>query len=288
MSKKKFGDRKDARRVHDVHGMMQIMIDLKPKRSLSELFINQKVDVTNLVNYLEELKKTDSYKENKITLFHLFSMAIAKTMYNRPLLNRFVANRHVYEHNDISLSFVSKVAFDDKSKEVMIIIPVNPEDKLGDISTKIKDKVAGFRNFTAKEEGANGAIEVLGKLPNIIRIPIIAFIKFLDKVGYLPSSLVQDNVYYSSMLVTDIGVLKCGGIYHNVTDFGTCSGIISIGEVKKEIVNGEEKYFCEFGVTIDERIADGFYFIKSIHFIEYLLNNPKLLEGRADEKIEIN
>ena len=39
---------------------------------------------------------------------------------------------------------------------------------------------------------------------------------------------------------------------------------------------------------MDERIADGYYMIKSIHLIEKLLNSPELLEERADEKIEIN
>ena len=112
-------------------------------------------------------------------------------------------------------------------------------------------------------------------------------------MGILPSSLVEDNLYYSSIIVSNIGNLKCGGIYHNLTDFGTCSGLITIGEVKKEYVlnesgNKEEKYFCEFGVTMDERIADGYYMIKSIHLIEKLLNSPELLEERADEKIEIN
>ena len=93
------------------------------------------------------------------------------------------------------------------------------------------------------------------------------------------------------MLVSNIGVLKCGGIYHNVTDFGTCSGLITMGEIKEEIVKvnnkNEKRYFCEFGVTIDERIADGFYMIKSLHLIEHLFKNPELLEERADEKVEI-
>ena len=40
--KRKFGDRKDAKRCHDVLGMNQICIDLKPKRYMSELYLNEK------------------------------------------------------------------------------------------------------------------------------------------------------------------------------------------------------------------------------------------------------
>ena len=284
--KRRFKDRKDARYCDDVTGMNQILIDLKPKRCLGELYINQKVDVTNLVKYITEQKENKEL-ESKITYFHAFATAIGKTIYNRPLINRFVANRHVYEHNDISLSFVMKIDFNDKSEEVMVIMPIEEDDNIFSISKKISEKVSKVREKGDTGSGANSAILVLGKLPNIIRVPIVGLFKFFDRHGWLPKFLIEDNLYYSSMVISNIGSLKCGGIYHNITDFGTCSGLLTIGEIKEEIVNNEKKYFCELGITIDERIADGFYFIKSIHLIEYLLNNPKLLEESANEKVEI-
>ena len=290
MEKRKFGDRKDAKRVRNIQSMNQIMIDLKPDRHLGEVYVNHKLDVTSLMEYYEKYKQNNP--DDNITLFHMFVMAIAKTIYNRPLLNRFVANRHVYEHNEVIISFVAKVDFEDSSEEVMVIIPIKESDTLKDISNKIKTKVDEIRNKKNVKEGANNAIDVLGKLPNILRVPIVGIFKWCDKKGILPASLVKDNLYYSSMIVSNIGVLKVGGIYHNITDFGTCSGLVTMGEVKKKYVfdeNGKksEKYYCDFGITIDERIADGFYLIKSVHLIEKILNEPKLLEDRVDEKIKI-
>lgn len=283
---RKFGDRKDARLCKDVTGLNQILIDLKPKRSMSEVYINKKLDVTKLVEYLNKMKENN---ENKITYFHAFSMAVGKLMYNRPLLNRFVSNRHVYEHNDISLSFVMKIAFDDKSEEVMVIMPIGEDDNIFSLSKKISDKVNKVRKKDDKGTGANSAIHMLGGLPNIVRVPIVGLFKWFDKKGWLPAALVEDNIYYSSMILSNLGTLKCGGIYHNITDFGTCSGIITIGEVKEELINNkkEKRYFCEFGVTIDERIADGYYLIKSLKILQHVFDNPELLEERADEKIKI-
>ena len=67
--------------------------------------------------------------------------------------------------------------------------------------------------------------------------------------------------------------------------------ISSILIKKEKIVNeqGEEEVrdICEFGINLDERIADGFYFAKSVRLFAHILNNPKLLEGKASEKIEI-
>lgn len=286
---RRFGDRRDAKLCRDITGMSQICIDLKPKRSLGELYINQKFDVTNLVEYINKYKKIRD-EENKITYFHAFVTAVAKVIYNRPLLNRFVANRHVYEHNNVSLSFVMKIDFNDKSEEIMVITPIEKEDNIFTVSDKIRNKVNKVRKKGDTGKGANDAIQIIGKLPNIVRVPIVGLFKFLDQRGLLPGFLVEDNLYYSSMVLSNIGILKCGGIYHNVTDFGTCSGLITMGEIKEEVVKENNKnitkYYCEFGVTIDERIADGFYLIKSLQLLQLILDKPELLEERADEKIE--
>lgn len=276
---------KNAKRIKDINGMTQILLDLKPDRCDSDVYINHKVDVTNLVKYIEDKKKN----KEEITYFHAFVTAIIKTMYNRPKLNRFILNRHIYEHNNIIISFVAKISFDDKSEEVMIMINADENDNIYTISKKIKEKVEAFRNKTGTKEGANNAIDILGKLPNIIRIPIVGMFKFLDKHGLLPESLTKDNLYYSSMIVSNLGSIKCGAIYHNITNFGTCSSLTTMGEIKEEeiITNNKKeiKKMCEFGINFDERIADGYYFAKSVKTLEYILNNPKLLEEEVSKKI---
>lgn len=285
--KRRWGDRKDARRCRDVLGMNQICIDLKPKCYMAELYLNEKVDVTNLMKYLNKKKKED----NHITFFHAVAFAIGKTMYNRPILNRFVSNRHIYEHNEIALSFVAKIEFEDDSEEIMSVFPVEEDDTIFTFADKISSRIKSIRESGNTGEGANDAIQVLSKLPNILRVPIVGVLKWMDKKGILPSSICKDNLYYSSMVLSNLGTLHCSAIYHNVTEFGTCPGLITMGEIYEEeiIRNGkkEVRQFCDFGMTIDERIGDGFYFIKSIKLMEYILDNPELLEGRADEKIEI-
>ena len=275
------------KRVKSITGLGQIMIDIKPDRCDSDVYINQKIDVTNLVEYMEKNKKSD------LTYFHAFVTAIAKTFYNREKLNYYVRNRHLYEHNEIVISFVAKVSFDDKSEEIMILIPIDKDDNIFTISNKVKDKIDKYRNKLniTKKVGANNAIDTLGKLPNIIRIPIIGLLKWCDKVGLLPSSLIKDNLYYSSVIVSNLGSIKCGAIYHNITNFGTCSGLITIGEIKDEevIINGKKEIrkFCEFGVNLDERIADGYYFVKSLKLLENILNNPISLEDKCSKKLQV-
>ena len=63
-----------------------------------------------------------------------------------------------------------------------------------------------------------------------------------------------------------------------------------MGEIKDEpFINEKGKIeihkVCEFGITLDERIADGFYFAKSVNVLKYILANPKMLEENVSEKI---
>ncbi len=278
--------RSDAKRVKNINGLTQILIDLKPYRCDSDVYINEDIDVTELVKYIEKKKS----KNKDITFFHAFITAMGKTIYNRDKLNRFIANRHTYEHNDVVISFVAKVSFDDKSEQVMIMIPIDKEDNIDTISKKVTDKINSYRKKNGKKEGANSAIDTIGKLPNIIRVPLVGLLKWCDDKGILPKSLMKDNVYYSSMMVSNIGSLKCGAIYHNLTNLGTCSSLVTIGEIKdKEVlINGKKEIrkMCEFGITIDERVAEGYYLIKCIKLLEKIFENPKMLEDRADTKIK--
>lgn len=279
---------RNAKRIKNINGMEQIMIDLKPRRCDSFVYSQTNIDVTNLVKYIQKKKLENS----EITFFHAFVAALGKVFYNRNKLNRFVQNRHVFEHNDIVISFVAKVSFDDKAEEIMIMVPIKENDNINTISAYIKNKVNGVRNKVSKKEGANDAIDTLGKLPNILRIPVVGILKWCDQKGILPSSLVTDNLYYSSTIVSNLGSIKSNAIHHNITDFGTCSSLATMGEIKDvEIIHKdgskEIRKVCDWGIAFDERVADGFYLIKSLELLQYIFDHPELLENAANEKIDL-
>ena len=278
--------RKDARRV-EVAPLMQCAIDLKPTRKENEVYINRKIDVTDLVTFIEEQKA----QGNHYTYFHAFLTAIGRIIYHRPKLNRFISNRHMYEHNEILLSFVAKMALNDASEELMLVVPIKADDNIISIAQRTNEKVQNLRSKSADKKGANNAVDTLGKLPNLIRVPIFAVIKLLGKFGLLPQSLTDNNIYFTSMIISNLGSIHCGAIYHNLADFGTCSSLTTIGEITTEKVLNEDgseaiRKFCEFGVTLDERIADGFYFAKSVNQIQHMIQHPDQLLEPISNPIE--
>ena len=274
-----FGDRRDGKKVRDIHGMQNILIDFKPNRCDSTVYMNSKIDMTNFVKYMDKLKK----KEEGLTYYHGIVDIMAKTLYSRPFMNRFIANRTMYMHNEVSLASTIKVEFSDTSIEALMVIKVDPEDTLLDVSRKTKEKVDAIRKKKNESKGnANGAADMVGKLPKPLRVFAVGSLKWLDSHGWLPKSITDDNLYYSSAILSNIGTFKVGAIYHNLTNFGTASSLITFGEIKEE--NG--KYYMEMGATIDERIADGFYFCKALKLIEYMFMTPELMMKPAGEKVK--
>ena len=280
---------RNAHRAKDVHGMEQLNIDIKPRRADSFVYEQKDFDVTNLVKYIDKKKKEGEH----ITYFHAFVTAIAKCIYNRNRLNRFVQNRHIYEHNDVVISFVAKVQFNDKADEIFVMVPVKEDDNLFTISKFITSRVEEARSPKGiKKEGANKAIDVLCGLPNIIRVPIIGLMKWMDDKGCIPFGLEKDNLYYSSMIVSNLGSIKSNSIHHNIVNFGTCSGLTTMGMINnKEIIDDDGKRevrkICDWGLAFDERVADGFYFIKSMELVQYFFDHPETLEEPCSTKYDL-
>ena len=79
--------------------------------------------------------------------------------------------------------------------------------------------------------------------------------------------------------------------YHHLVDWGTNSFFVIIGEKKWQPVfkkdgTYEMKEMLPMGFTIDERIADGFYFANSVKILRYIMNHPDILEQPLTAAIE--
>ena len=62
------------------------------------------------------------------------------------------------------------------------------------------------------------------------------------------------------------------------------------GEVSGKVLDKDDnpvvKKVIPFGITVDERIADGFYFAKSFKIFRHLIENPELLDRPLHEDID--
>lgn len=285
--KKRFGDRKDGVLLRDIDSMHFIMPLIYPNRCDNEAFISEQIDLTNANAYLAKKNAADpAYRYN---LFQLIVAAMLKTIALRPKMNRFIANKTMYQRNELSASFVIKKEFQDNGAEALAFLHVNGNDNIDTIHDEIYRQVSAGRS--EKKDGSSESMDIFNKLPRFVSRTAVRFICFLDRHGWVPSSLIASDPYYSSVVLTNLGSIKLHSGYHHLTNWGTNSVFCAIGEKKLRPYYDEEGHVTmrdsvDLGLTIDERIADGYYYSKTVRLLRTLLENPELLEEPLDRKVE--
>ncbi len=284
---RKFGDRNDAYRIRDIDGIHFYMAYLMPKRTQAEVYINEKLDVTELLEYIKEKNSTG---ERKVTLFHCVIAAVARTIKMRPLLNRYISGKHYYMRHDISMGFTVKKKFTDHAEETLMIYHPRDDENVTAITDRISPKVAEAKRED-KGVKVDDILNIVKKLPKPIMHLFMAFMRFADNFGLMPKAFSSVDTNYVTVLLSNLGSIKCDAVYHHLNNFGTNGIVITIGEIHKEPIfdeNGEAKVrdVVNIGVTLDERIADGFYFARSLKLVKHLFKNPELLDKKLGEEID--
>jgi len=286
--KKKHGDRYDGKRV-DVDAIHYAMAHLYNNRTDAEVFIKETFDVSKVLAYVEKKNQEDPSFPTKP--WHVFVQAVAKTVYERPMLNRFLCGRRVYDRNKVIMSFMVKQEFEDGAEELMLMADARPEMVLDDMSHLILGDTKKLRKGE-ESSTTEKILDVYKKMPRSGQRAIIETVKWLDYHGVLPPSILETQVHHATVLMSNLGSIKCDAPYHHLNNFGTNSIVCTVGEIHKEPVydeNGEGHVtdVVDFGLTLDERIADGFYFAKSVKVLKYILDNPEVLDRPLGEKLDL-
>ncbi len=287
MERRKWGDRRDGKRLKKLDAMHHIMPLIFPKRCESEVFVFERIDLTNLNAYIKA--KNAEKPEIRLGIFPVIVAAFLKTIVLRPQLNRFIANQNIFQRNEISAAFVVKTSLSDDAEESMAFINAEESDTLSDLQRKIYDQINNCRDLNHKN-GTDIAMEIVAKLPSFLKWIVGLVMRFLDRHGIVPKSIIADDIHYASVVLTQLGSIRLNAGYHHLTDWGTNSLFIAVGEKKmRPYYNAkgemEMRSSIDLGITVDERIADGFYFAKSIRLVKKLLEHPELLEMPLDEKV---
>ena len=279
--------RKDGTKLKKIHAMHFVMPLMYPNRCDNEAFISDLIDLTNINAYLE--KKNADNPEYKYNLFQVMVTAILKTMVLRPKMNRFIANKTMYMHKEISASFTVKKIFSDNGAEALAQVKVNGTETMDDIHNEIFRQVSFCRSD--KLDGGTESLNAVASIPGFLARIVGAGARFLDRHGWMPKSVTDGDPFYSSVYLSNLGSIKLGAGYHHLTNWGTCSVICTIGQAKKRPFYDDDgtvhmKPSVDIGLTIDERIADGYYYSRTVQLLKTLLENPELLDRPLNEEVE--
>lgn len=289
--KKSIRDRKDAYYLGDLDAVHVLTPFMMPGRTNNEAVMTEIVDITAINEYLD--KKNATNPEFKYTWFHIISAAIAKTIILRPKMNWFISGHRYYQRKTVEIAFMVKRKFDDHSEEAIAKCVVAPEG--GSPVEQVHDYVQKFVHKVRVEnqtESTTEKMNILKVLPRFVLKFVFWALRRLEYHGIYPEALKNDDPCYASVFISNLGSIKMNADYHHLYEWGTTSFFTLISEKKmRPFFNPDGSYVMhdsiELGLTIDERIADGYYFAGSIKILRHLLQHPELLDLDANTPINI-
>lgn len=287
--KKKWGDKKDARLIRgdELDTNHYVMPMLWPKRTACEAFISETIDLTALDAYIKEKRKGDQAID--ISVFSFMLAALGKLVVTRPKLNRFYRNKRLYERYDVSLGFVVKKSLADEGPESLARVYIEPEDTLFTALEKINKEVE-FCKSEAIDKSSDD-LRILMKFPHFVGRLVMNVMHFVGRHFAMPKAISESDMFFKSVCVTNLGSIRMDAAYHHLSDWGTNSFFVIIGEKKlRPFFNRdgsvEMKPSIDIGWTVDERIADGFYFSRSMRMLKYYMQHPEFMERPfAEQKL---
>ena len=222
-------------------------------------------------------------------MFQLIVTALLKTITLRPQLNRFIPNYNLYQRNEVTCAFTIKKVFADESDEGLAFIHAKPDFTLDSVHDEINRQVHYVRH-EGKDQSTQ-SMDQLQKIPLCLKKWLGRGARFLDRHGWMPQSVIAPDPFQSSAVLANFGSIKLHSGYHHLTNWGTTSIFCIVGEIKPRVFRdgqgGEDiRQSVDLGLTVDERISDGFYCSRSIHLLHVLLENPELLEKPLSEPVE--
>ena len=282
------GDRFDGVWLREEPAMNQFMAYLYPNRADNEAYINEELDLRPIEEFLA--RKNAGRTTDKYTYFHVICSAIVKAFTLRPKMNRFISGNRLYQRKYLSVAFVVKKKFSDRSEEGLAFRKFGPDSTIDKLHESLVEEIHTQRT-EGQVDNSTHFMGLLLKLPRFVLRWIMKILFSLDRKGKVPYDLIKADPNYSSVFLTNLGSidLSCG--YHHLSNWGTCSCFVVIG--KKHLApechpdgTVTARPVLNIGVTLDERIADGYDYSKTMKLVKHLLAHPELLELPASAEVD--
>ena len=276
----------DATYLKDCDSMHFIMPFILPDRCSNQAFFTFQIDLTNLNKFIE--KKNAGHPDYKYNMFQCIVTAVLKIITLRSKLSIFIHDKRMYKRNEVSAAFTVKQEFLDDGGEVLCFIHSKPEWTIDDVHNELKRQLLKLKNRNYVDE-STGFMDKFNQLPKFISRPLVSLVAWLEKHSLCPKALLETDPYHSSVVLANLGSIGLPDGYHHLTNWGTTSIFVVIGQYgRMPFYENDKTIFkdgVKLGITVDERIADGYYFSKSFKMLQLFLENPELLDQPLNEKL---
>lgn len=287
--KKKRGDRTDGWRVRSNDPMFDVIPHAMIERSDAQVFFEQELETEALDNFVRKVRRDPSMEMTDLSRLAVVMAACVRAVARYPKVNRLCAGRKVYARDYLSISLTMKMSMNVDAEEATIKPQFLPNQTLKEVYDILMDNLN--KSKSAEDSTTDSFVDKITSIPQWVLRMFFNWVRRKDNRKGLPRWLVDLSPFHTSFYVTDIGSTGIDSVYHHIYNIGTTSVFISIGKRGKKLVMNEDgsvRYVntIKFCYVIDERICDGFYYAKTVRYINHLLKHPEELLERPETVIE--
>lgn len=268
--------RSDGILVRDIDPYSMLLPYVMRGRNESAVYYSKEIDITPALTYLADRKEQGDY----ITVFNLIIAGIKRTMELRPKLNRYIAGRRVYQHRNFEVLYVVKRSLTDMAGDSIAKVVLEPSDDLPAVARKVNEQNRDLKE--GLEKGDDKLMKLTSWMPRWLLRFLVSLIRVADFHGILPKALIEILPFYSSIWISNLGSIGADAPFHHLYEIGTTSIFMTIGRIQEKTIHTpdgvESKKYIKLMFTIDERICDGFYLIRSLRMFERFMARPHMID----------
>lgn len=277
--KRRFGDRKDGRRIRSLAPYSTISPYIMVSRNDAQNFLADKFETAEADRYV--LQKRRNGLEG-FGIMHVILAAYVRTASQRPYINRFISGQKIYARRHIEVNMVVKKKLCADETDTVIKVIFQPDDTAEDVYRRFKETIA--RAFREDENEFDGTARLLDYIPGPVKKFAFWFLKLLDYFDLLPFALLRVSPFHGSLFITSMGSLGIPPIYHHLYNFGNVPLFLAFGAKRSENQIDDQgrvvkKKYIDYTFVTDERICDGFYFASGLKLFRTYLANPSVLDN---------
>ena len=285
--KRRFGDRKDGRRLRSLDPYNALTPFIMKERNDSSNYLSDSVEITEIDRFLREKRVAGC---PGMGMLHLFIAAYVRVVSQYPGINRFISGKRIFARNNVEFIMTVKKDLSINAGETSVKIAFHPGETIDDVYRKLEIEIQKVKT-DAETTSTDKAAGAFMKLPRIILMAAIRVVEIMDYFGLLPRSLVAASPFHGSLVITDMGSIGLPAIHHHLYNFGNVPVFVAFGTKYKslEIDNSgvvSEKKCVDYKLVLDERICDGFYFSQAYKMLKSLLKNPRALNNPPEKVAE--
>ncbi len=283
--RRRFGDRKDGRKVRTLCPMNYVSPYIMPDRDAASNFIADSFDTEAIDNYIYEKRKQGL---KGFGTLHVLVAAYVRVISQRPGLNRFISRQKIFARNNIEIMMTVKKELRLDADETVIKVMPEPDITAEGMYHLLNKTIQECRTA---ESDLDSTAKILTYIPGLMLKLTVWLLKTMDYFGLLPKFLLKVSPFHGSMFITSMGSLGIPPIYHHLYEFGNVPVFISYGAKRSQYeltADGSvvKKSYIDYKIVTDERTCDGHYYASALKLLKTYLQNPWLLDKAPDTVVE--